>query len=348
MRTSSIDFSTEWNIDGCADPEFAIGIAAVEHGAGMEPVTDATLGGVAETGFNGIVVFPDRPGIINGVIGVQDNVAAGNALEVPVTDVQLTAFDLLKEADDGDVLVVGSGAIPTEQRVSIHTEPRGTEVLSQKEFRFNGRGTTAGGERDAFIERTGNDGAGAKSERRKPGRVGGGFIENLIPDPEGGVHDAGGGFNRAVVEEAPANGGGADSQIRSPILDDAVLDRNIALGDIYAVTFAVRVSGDVMGRVAGPDTKGFRFFVHGAHDKLARARDVRPHGKGPMGNVLRSHQGWRQPHAQQHKEAADEVTKSVWQPDFGSLHPGVRFCLRHHKPIPSLSHRHTPKVPSLG
>src|SRR6266496_3272143 len=113
-------FAAERNLNGTADPEFAVRVAAIKHRPGFEPVPDAALGGrVTEPRLDRIVDLPHVSRIINALIRIEHNIAAGNRLQMTVTDIQFPALNLLEEANRGHVLVVAGRSVPTVKAVEI-------------------------------------------------------------------------------------------------------------------------------------------------------------------------------------------------------------------------------------
>src|SRR5229473_638536 len=106
----------------------------------MKSVAEVAFGrSVTEPGFNRIADFPNVPGVndAGGVARVgEGNVAAGNGLQMTEAGVQFPAFDLLKQADNGDVLVVVGRSIPAKETIGVEAQPRPAEMLAQKQFRL--------------------------------------------------------------------------------------------------------------------------------------------------------------------------------------------------------------------
>src|SRR5207249_8279427 len=117
----------------------------------------------------------------------------------------------------------------------------------------------------------------------------------LLPQAEGCVHQAGRLLDFAVGEVTPAHGGSAEVQVSGPSFGQAVLQGEVALVDVNAVTLPACFDSDVMRVATGPDVVGFRFLVQRPNDKLAALRQVRPLRKRPMRNVLGSGRSLRRP-----------------------------------------------------
>src|ERR1019366_2010058 len=100
------------NVQRGAEPRFQIGVVASHYDSRMEPVFPMAFGSrVAKAGLDRLRNLPDIPRVLDGaeVIGIagghdgaEGNVAAREGLELLVTDVQLPALDLLKEAHGQD------------------------------------------------------------------------------------------------------------------------------------------------------------------------------------------------------------------------------------------------------
>jgi hypothetical protein len=112
-------------------------------------------------------------------------------------------------------------------------------MFSREDFRFDRRRAVSGRERKMFIEASGQHGAGAKRQGRLPATIIFAFLENLVTDAEGNVHQAGGRFGRAVGreigKEPPAGRRETDAQVRGPAFGETVLQGDVALVDVDAV-----------------------------------------------------------------------------------------------------------------
>ena len=106
----------KWNINRSADPEFPVGIAAVENRARFESVADMMTGGsITEARLDGIVDFASISWInqAGGIVGIERDTATRNGLQMPVACIKFPVPDLLKQAQGGNVLIVAGSAIPT-------------------------------------------------------------------------------------------------------------------------------------------------------------------------------------------------------------------------------------------
>ncbi len=87
-----------------------------------------------------------------------------------------------------------------------------------------------------------HDGARAESQRGqpRPAEHVGRLVENLIPDPEGRVHQTGCLLYVATIKRTPADRRSADVHIRRPFIGKAVIEREITLAHINAVILSAR------------------------------------------------------------------------------------------------------------
>ena len=211
-------------------------------------------------------------------------------MQVPVAYVQLPPFDLLKEPDGGDVLVVPGGTIPAVQGVPVNPQSRPAKMLAQEEFRLNRCRAQAGSEVEVLVIGAGQHSAGAESQRGQPGRIRlERFIEDLVADAERPIHQPGRGFGCVADREGTRPfGGGPDVQIDRPLLGEAILQGEIALVDVDAVTLSVSgFNSDVILFALGPDVVGFGFLIHQPEHELAAFGQVGPLRERPVRDVLR-------------------------------------------------------------
>src|SRR5882762_10588324 len=101
----------------------------------MEPISDVALrGGIAEAGFDGIVDLAEIPRINEAgrVVRIEDDIAAGDGLQMAIADIQLPTLYLLEQTNYRDVLIVAGRAIPAKKAVCIYSQARPAEVFAQE------------------------------------------------------------------------------------------------------------------------------------------------------------------------------------------------------------------------
>src|ERR1043166_4640443 len=153
-------------------PELGIAVVAIHHDAGVEAIFNSLLFcDITEARLNNVANFPGVARIDDGgeVLRIRDNnLLAGCALEALLANINFPSFDLLKEANGGDIQIVGGSHIPSIQDVTIGAQPRPAEVLARDELGFNGRRTIARSEDEVLVVGARHDSACAKRQGGNP------------------------------------------------------------------------------------------------------------------------------------------------------------------------------------
>jgi len=67
----------ERHVNRAANPKLGVGVTAIDHSPRVKTVPNMPLGGrVAETRFDCIAVLANGPGVIDTVVGEQNNISA--------------------------------------------------------------------------------------------------------------------------------------------------------------------------------------------------------------------------------------------------------------------------------
>ena len=130
------------------DSEFLVAVVTVENGACVKRILDVPFRSyVIETGFDGVVDLAHfGKGIWVGAGGrecvgrwVIQQFRSANRLKAAIADINFPAFDLLKNSERGDDLIVGRRAVPSVKRVAICAESRPAKMFLGEKFGFNRR-----------------------------------------------------------------------------------------------------------------------------------------------------------------------------------------------------------------
>jgi hypothetical protein len=279
-------------LEESADPEFFIGVGAVEHCPRLKAQSNPVPGrAVVETSFNRILIFPDAARIENIVRrAVESNASAVDAAEVPIAGVKFPIFNLLEQTERDDIQVVRRRVIPAEESVRVATQAGPAEMFSREQLRLDSRRASAGRERNVLIVTTGQNRTGTECQSRYPRAGRFVLFENLVAQAKRHVHQAGCGSNgagrSAVSKITPPDRRITEAEVGSPFCAQPILQAEITLVDVDAVVLAIGHSIHQVPFVSGPEMVGLGFIVGEARHHLAVTRHVGPLRERLVGEVF--------------------------------------------------------------
>src|SRR6185369_5619487 len=163
-------------------------------------------------------------------------------------------FDMLKEPHCRKPLIVAAAANPTEARVAVSAETIPSEVFVRQERRLNHHRTVPRRKWKVRVIFAPINPARAKCQRRNPGPISLVFLQCLITEAEGGIHQSLGGLDGLTrVKRSARRGGVTERHIRRPFWRHPVVDLNHSVVLVKAVAIVMGIHFDAFAVTSAPN-----------------------------------------------------------------------------------------------